>query len=311
MVSLTILRRGISRGVLTLLRERQWLIALGALFGVFVMVQLLVLVLTGLEGMQSILRNRTDLRLEIHAEAQDSDVQLFYTALSKQSFIERAVFITKEKAYEQARKSDPELIGFLEEYTITNPFNDTIGVTLVSLNDFEAFAKFVEQPQWKSVINPTFLSEISDQEQHVYSLLSITKAGRTLTILILALTAIALIFITTELVRRRAIARSDEILVERLAGAESFSIALPFITEAIILLLLAIVLSTATAILLIGLLPILIPELQFGGVLGPLQEEIIPLLRTSLPIIILLEIIVTPFIASAGAWLGIRPQLHS
>jgi cell division protein FtsX len=311
MASLLLLRRGISRGVLTLVRERQWFTALGALFGVFVMVQLLVLVLTGLEGMQSMLRNRTELQLEIHAAASQTQVQHFYTALTRLPYVQEATFITKEKAYEKTRKSDPALIGFLEEYNMHNPFSDTIGVSLSSLKDYAAFAAFVEGPEWKTVVSPTYLSEITNQQQHVYSLLTITKAGRSLTILILVLTITALVCITTELVRRRAIARSDEVLVESLSGAQPFSIALPFMTEAATLLLLSILLSTVSLILIIAIVPILIPQLQADGILGPLQAEITPLLSTMLPAMILLEIMMAPIIATCGAWLGIRPQVIS
>lgn len=311
MVSYIELRRGISRGVTTLVREQQWFTALGALFGVFMMVQLLVLVLMGLEGMHTLLRNRTDLRLEILTNAQEPDIQQFYTAISQLPYVEDIVFITKEKAYEQTRKDDPKLIEFLEEFQIKNPFNDTIGVTLTTLDTYDVFAKFIEGPQWNSVINPTFLSEITDQQEHVYALLSITKAGRSLTILILSLTALSLVCITTELVRRRAIARSDEVLVERLAGAQPFSIALPFITEAFALLLLAILISASIAFGLAKLLPITMPALQAQGVLEPLQLEMQSLLYSIFPMMILLEIVASPFIATIGAWLGIRPQVHT
>jgi len=311
MISRTVFIRGISRGVRTLTREKQWLTALGALFGVFLMVQLLVLVLTGLEGMQAMLRSRTNMQLEIHTSATDAQVQTFYSVLTRLSYVEDAVFITKEKAYAQTQSKDPKLFGFLEQYNIQNPFTDSISISLTSLEDYAAFALFIEQPEWKSVVNPTYLSEITDQEQHVFALLTITRAGRSLTIIILLLTIVALIFITTELIRRRAIARSDEVLVERLAGAQPFSIALPFITEATVLLLLSIILSFGATLILIVLLPVMIPSLQPNGILGPLQQEVAPLLGAMLPIIIILEIAIAPLIATCGAWLGIRPQIQS
>lgn len=309
MISRRLFFRGISRGMVTLLREKQWLTALGALFGVFVMVQLLVLVLTGLEGMQSMLIHRTDLQLEIEHSATDEKLQQFYSRINSLPFVESAVLITKEKAFEHTRVSDPQLIGFLERYNMQNPFTDSISISLSSLEHYAAFSAFIEQPEWKTVINPMYLSEITDQEQRVFSQLAITRAGRSITILILALTIVALVFITTELIRRRAIARSDEVLVERLAGAEPLSIALPFVTEAAVLLLVSIALSTAAIVIIIGLLPLLIPALQSHGILGPLQKEIVPLLHTMLPLMLLLEILIAPLIAGCGAWLGIRPQV--
>ena len=311
MSSLSIFTRGVSRGTLTLFREKQWVTALGALFGVFVLVQLLVLVLTGLEGMQSMLKNRTDLRLEIRETATDVEFQSFYSELSNLEYVRETVFITKEKAFEQTRATDPELIAFLEEFKIENPFSDTIGITLRSLDDYNQLSDFVGQERFAAIIDPTFLTKVTDQEKHVYALLNITRAGRMLTMIILGITAAALIFITTELVRRRAFARSDEVLVERLVGATPFSIVVPFITEAVILLTMSIILSALTLIVLIGLLPSIVPALTEGGILSSLTREVSPLLTTLLPVMIVAELIAAPVIATIGAWLGVRPQISA
>lgn len=307
----TIVRRGIIRGVLTLWRERQWMTALGALFGVFLLVQLLILVLTGLEGVQVVLKNRTDLRLEILEEATDNDIQTFLAELQQQPFVKDTVYITKEKAFEQTRVSDPQLIAFLEEFNMSNPFADSIGVTLGNLDNYDQFSGFIEQERWRNVVDPEFLSQITDQERQVHALLGVTSAVRSLTILILIITAAALVFIVTELVRRRAMARSDEVLVERLVGATPFSITLPFITEAVILLFIAIVLSTAIMLFIASLLPLYIPALAHEGILGPLRKEITPLMTTLLPSLLLIEMLMIPVLAGAGAWLGVRPQVHS
>ncbi len=306
-----IIRRGIGRGLLTLWRERQWMSALGALFGVFLLVQLLLLVLTGLEGVQTVLKHRTDLRLEITQDASVQDIQVFLVELQNLAFVRDTVYITKEKAFEQTRKTDPDLIAFLEEFNMENPFTDSIGVTLSDLDHYESFSTFVEDERWRGVVDPSFLSTMSDQEKQVYALLNITNAVRSLTVTILVVTAAALVFIVTELIRRRAIARSDEVLVERLVGATPLSITLPFITEAVVLLFIAIILSTALMLLLASFLPIYIPALGQNGVLDPLRREVSPLMTTLLPTLLLLEIAVMPLIASIGAYLGVRPQIRS
>lgn len=285
--------------------------ALGALLGVFVLVQLLGLVLIGLEGVQGMLRNRTDLRLEIRAEVTDAEVQEFYSALGQQPYVRDTVYVTKEKAYEQTKQSDPELITFLEEFNVQNPFHDTIGVTLHNLDDYRQFSGFIEQQRWQRVVDPSFLSEITDQEKQVFALMSVTRAGRSITALILGVTAIALLFITTELIRRRSIGRSDEVMVERLVGATSLSIAVPFITEATVLLLAAILGSTVILLGIVMLIPMFVPALQANGALGSLGQEMKPLLVGMLPTIILLQLICAPIVATIGAWLGMRRQIRS
>ncbi|MCA9370534.1 MAG: permease-like cell division protein FtsX [Candidatus Peregrinibacteria bacterium] len=305
------IKRGIERGFSTLIREKQWLTALGALIGVFILVQMLALVLVGLEGMQMMLRNRTDLRLEIQAGASDSDMQEFYSTLGQQSFVRNTVYITKEKAYEQTRQRDPDLIAFLEEFHIQNPFNDTIGVSLNTLDDYTLFASFVQQERWNQIINPSFLSEITDQEKQVYALMSVTRAGRSMTMAILMIAGTALIFITTELIRRRSLGRADEVMVERLVGASPLGIALPFITEASILLFISMLISAVLMIILIMLMPTFIPALQANGALGSLTTEIQPILLAVAPTVVIAEIVAAPCIATIGAWMGMRRQIRS
>lgn len=307
----SVVSRGVSRGVLTLLRENHWMSALGALLGVFLLVQLLTFVLLGLAGVQELLQNRTDLRLEVRTEASEQDVQEFFSALNQLSYVEETVFITKEKAYEQTKQTDPELIAFLEEFNLQNPFADTIGVTLVSLEEYDAFAEFVSTARWQSVVNPAFLSQVTDQEDHISALMRVTQAGRSLTMIILIITAFALMCITMELTRHRAVLRANEVLVERLVGASPLSILLPFWTEAALLFFSAIMLSAALLGAFIFALPELVPALQEQGVLANLQQTVQPLLLQQLPLLLAAQLIVTPIIAGAGAWLGIRPHIHS
>lgn len=304
-------RRGISRGLLTIKRERQWSTALGALFGVLLLVQLLALMLLGLQGIESLLRHRTDLRLEIREEAPDQSIREFYSALTAEPYVEDASLITKEKAYEEMRKTDPQLIAFLEEFKLQNPFNDTISVNLNNLDDYGKFSSFIEDRRWKDVVNPAFLSQVSGQEKQVYALISVTQTAGALMGLILAVTAGALVFIVTELTRRRALARSDEVLVERLVGATPMSILLPFATEATALFLISIATSAMVLIVLLAILPYIVPGIAQGGPLSGLREQVVPLLSTMFPLILLCEVLASPVIATAGAWLGIRPQVES
>jgi|SRR3989339_1712569 len=306
-----IVKRGIRRGVMTLFREREWGTALGALFGVFLLVQLLLIILVGAQGVQSLLRTRTDIRLEIREEAQDQDIHNFFAVLQQQDFLEDAAYITKEQAYERARTHDPELITFLEQFHMGNPFPDTIGVTLRSLDDYPRFRRFTEQKEWHGVIDPAFLSEVTDQEKQIYELLRFTRAGRSITTIILFVVATVLLFITTELVRRRVLGRANEVLVEKLVGSSPLAMFVPFATEACILLLFAIGLSICTSVLIIISFPALVPALKAGGILSALNAEISSLISGTLPAYFFLEILLVPVIATVGTWLGMHQELQA
>ncbi len=302
------LQRGIRRGVMNLRREQGWITSLGALLGVFLLLQLLMFMLVGIEGARELLKARTDLRLELH-DTINQEKQEFYSALQTLPYIEDTIYITREEAYERTRKNDPELVAFIEEFKLKNPFADTIGVTLRSLDDYAPFKEFVEQERWKDVLEPSFLSEITSQERHVHELLRVTGAVQNTALAILTLTIIAVILVTVELTSHRALLRSDEVLVERLAGATPLGIVLPFSVEATVLFWGAIFLSTVLLTIIGSLLPVLIPALDAGGVLAPLREETVPLLWSNLPFLIIGEIICSPIVALIGAWLGVRRQI--
>jgi len=306
-----VMKRGVRRGLTTLLREREWGTSLGALFGVFLLVQLLLAILVGAQGVQSLLRERTDIRLEVRQSAEKQNVLTFFSVLQQQNFTEDAAYITKEQAYERARTHDPELIAFIEEYGMSNPFPDTIGITLESLDDYAAFRSFIEKPEWNTVIDPSFLSVVTDQEKQVYELLKFTKAGRDLVTVILVMVAGVLLFITTELVRRRVLARANEVLVEKLVGSSPLAMFVPFATEACILLLFAIGLSMVVMTLLLLSFPLLVPALNTGGILAALHSKVASVTSTTLPAYFFAELLVLPFIAALGTWLGMHQELQA
>ena len=224
-------KRGIIRGILTLKREKEWGTSLGVLAGVLLLVQILFVILIGMQGAESLLKSRTDIRLEILENAAPQETGQFFSILQEQEYIKDAAFITKEQAFERAKTYDPELTEFIEKFGMSNPFPDTVGITLRSLDDYKVLKGFLEQSQWKGVIDPTFLSDVTDQEKQIYELLRVTNAGRSLTTIILILVGIILIFIIMELVKRRVLSRSNEITVEKLVGSSPLSMFIPFATE--------------------------------------------------------------------------------
>jgi len=303
-------RRGIIMGIQSTFRERRWFAAFGALFGVLLMLQILLFGLLGMQTIESVLLSRTDLKIEIRAEANDQDRQTFFSQLNELPYVSEAVYITREQAYEHARLQDPELITFLEKYNMGNPFQDTIGITLRSLDDYTPFASFIEQESFQSIINPTHLSQITQQEAESKELLRFIAAGRSLAILVLILAVSVLVFITTELVRRRSLDRADEVFVEQLGGAHPLTIFLPFATEATLLLWAAIIMSSIALVLILAVTPSVFPAFQ-GAVMQALGEELAQNFRGSIPILLLIEFIAAPILASLGAWAGVRPTVRS
>ena len=307
---LALWERSIRRGALSLVRERDWLTAFGALTGVFLLLQIMIFALLGTEGIQNILRTKTNLTLEIIEGAPDIEVQRFLNTLQQQPYVQQLTYITKEQAYAQMKQQDPELITFLEDFNLDNPFPETVAVTLRTLQSYEELSTFVRNDKWHSVVDPAFLSATTDQEEYIYDLLHITGVGQSLVFFFLILTIVILLFITTELVRERVLRRSEEVLVEHLSGAMPFSILLPFAIEASLILGIAILGSMLLMTLIFYAIPLLMPTVIQHPMLKEIHAQIYNVFILRSPMIIGLEIAAIPVIGWLGAWLGMLPKLN-
>lgn len=306
-----LVRRGIRRGLLNIRREGGWLTTASALLGIVALAQIFLIVAFGVQGIQHLLRSQMDLRLEIKDTATDQQIQEFFSAVRQLPSVEDALYLTKEQAYERERTRDPELVKFLEDFKLQNPFPDTFAVTLKSLDDYEAFASFAKEPQWQGVVDPAFLSKATDQEAQVHELIQVARSGRSIALFFLVLIGVLLLTVLMELVRRRALARAEEIIVERLVGANELAVLIPFATEAAALLLISFVVAVGIVVAMVLFLPSFVPALSEQGVFSGLRLEVINLLRAyGLPLL-LAELLTIPALAFAGAWLGMRPQMRT
>ena len=306
-----LLQRGIRRGCRTLRREHDWIGSLGALTGIFILLQLLGLGLASAAAGEQLLKERTELQLELKAGTTDREVSGLIVSLQDLPYVAKANFITREQAYDRARNADPELIGFLEEYGLNNPFNDAVTVTLTSLEHYRALLHVLEDKDWQRIVDPSFLSDATAEQEYVEALLTLTQGIRTLVLFVLGIGGATLLFIVVNLTRTRALARSEEVLVERIAGAQTATILLPFAAEASILLAVATIVSFIVTVLLTAFAPAIVPALHMGGALGELWNSVRSLLHTAIPFAFVLELLMIPLIAAAGAWIGIAPQIRS
>jgi cell division protein FtsX len=305
------IRRGMRRGLLLLRRERTWGTTLTLLSVVLVLVQLLTVMLLGVYGVNQLLSSQAGLRLEAQPNAADRDVQNFFAALHADADVQTVSFVTKEQAYADQRKRDPDLVAFLDQYKLDNPFPDTFVVTLKSLDSYESFRQFVEQDQWKSVINPAFLSTVTDQERQVRDLLSVTNAIRSVTFVFIFIAFAVVLFVVLELVSRTVRAHGNELFLETMLGASPMSVLLPFIAEMTILLLASTVIATLLVAGLIIVLPFLMPALAMDTPFHAFSTAMQPILLFTAPWILLLELCVMPAIAYVGTFLGAGRKLLS
>lgn len=299
-------RRGVRHGWLSLRRERGWKTTLGLLAALLVLLQFSIVTAATVQGIDHLLRSQLDLRLELKNGVPPQRVMEFIDAVKKEPTIAQVLYVTREQAYQSEKNRNPSLIAFLEQFNIQNPFPDTVAVTLKSLDDYDKFSGFVRQQTWADVVDPAFLSSVTDQEKEVMNLLELTQSGRKLVAAVMLFLVLVLLAIIVELVRRRALYRQEEIQVEQLTGASSMWILMPFITETCLLLWSGLAASTLFIGLLLFLLPALIPSLSTLGEFATLRQHMMVIITGWAPIVLPLEIVAAPVVA----WLGSVLALH-
>lgn len=303
------LRRGLRRGVQQITRERGWAATLLLLAGIMTLTQLFLVFLLGVNGTGRLLTARAGIQLEVLPTARESDIQELYADLRAQPMVRDVAFVTGQEAYERQKARDPDLIAFLEEYKLDNPFPDTFSVTLRSLDDYEEFAALVQNDSWRSVVNPSFLSSATSSEREVRSLLQVTEGLRTLSVVLIVVSVIVLFFVVFEWVSRNAARREQELLLEHLLGAPALAVLLPFASEMAILLIAGTLIGTAVVAAFLTLLPVFMPAFALEAPFRMLQAELLPLLLAVFPLLLLAEIVAMPLLALAGTALGVRRRM--
>jgi cell division protein FtsX len=275
------LRRGIKRGFLTVLRERDSAVSFGSFFGILLLGQLLLFLAFGAEAGIALLRQQTDLRLRILEGASDAQIQDFFQRVRSLPYVQDAVYITREQAYERQLKRDPQLVNFLTKFGIDNPFPETIGVRLRTLSAYPDLLDVLRSSQFTPVIDPSFLSDATGQEQQVYHVLQAIGSARLLALFALAILVSSMLLIIAELVARRALARRAELSIQELVGAGWLAVLLPFCTEVAVLLIAAFVLAALISWLVILLLPVVVPALGSAGIFGAWFRTAVSFLTSS------------------------------
>jgi cell division transport system permease protein len=304
-----VLKRGCLRGLKTAVREEGWGASIGSLFGVLVIAQVVVLLVVGVHAGLTQLREQTDIRLEILETAEDVQIQDLMQNIQSLSYVQDVVYVTREQALERQKLRDPQLIEFLTKFGIANPFPETMGVRLKTLNDYPKFLTFIQQAVFAKTVNPKFLSQTTDQETQVYRLLGVIDSARAVLLLFIGLLMVVLIFVVVELVRRRALLKQEELFVEQLVGAAPLAILVPFWTEILALLVVAYTLSLILITGCLFVLPTLVPALGPDGLFAAWGQTSKLTLMAWLPWLLPLEILMLPLIAAFGTFLALRPKL--
>jgi cell division transport system permease protein len=304
-------RRSAKRGIVNVFREPGFGTAIGSLFGVVLLAQIIVLLAVGVQGGLVLLRERTDLRLQIRDTATDAQIQDLYQNIRQLPYVDDVVYVTREQAYERQKKRDPTLIDFLVKFGIDNPFPDTMGVRLRSLDDYPAFLQFLKQPVFAAAVDPSFLTTTTDQERQIVELTTVVRSAQIVLLFIIGLAVVVLLFVVVELIRRRALTKRQELFIEQLVGASRMEILMPFMVEMACMLLLALIASVILSAAIVLLLPFALPVLGSGGIFGEWSGAAGSVLLVWSPWVIFTELVFVALLSGVGTLIALREQMSS
>lgn len=205
--NMSVVKHGFRRGVRIVVRGKEWRSAVLPILSVFLLLYILVFSFYILQAEKKRVLQRYYVRLEVLDGASDQKVQEFHAALQKLPFLNSVLYATRENIFERERQHHPDLIAFLEEFKIENPFTDTFSVRLRSLQYHTSLRRFLEEERWHLVIDMRSFSQALEDREEIHAFLNVLSSIETflmVSVAIAVLTIFSLIIPVT-----RSLARDD------------------------------------------------------------------------------------------------------
>lgn len=204
-----------------------------------VLVTLLVLgvfipVVQATTGAANEVRGRVLLDVFMKTDSKPADIERVRLLIDdKTPHVKKVEFVSKARAYRDARKSNPEAYSLLG----SNPLPDTFRITPDKPDNIGAIrdALAPETPTGgRTVIDPS-IDEVKNKKDETKKILSATRVVKLTMAVLAALLVIASILLISNTIRLSLFARRREVEVMKLVGATDWFIRWPFVLEGVLL----------------------------------------------------------------------------
>jgi len=251
-------------------------------------------------GAANEVRGRVIADVYLKSGATDEDVQRVQTLLTTRTpHVERVVYLSKEEAYAQERKRNPEAYDLLG----ANPLPDTFRVTPDdpdNISRIRAALAPVAPGGGRTVVDPA-IDDVRNREEDTKKILSVTRVVKLTMALLAVLLVVASVLLIANTIRLSLYARRREVEVMKLVGATDWFIRWPFVIEGVLVG----ALGGVVAILLLGVVKI--------AVIDPLADEfaLIAAPETmNFPLLIAVLICASVGVSALGSGLSLRRFLR-
>ncbi len=173
-------------------------------------------------------------------------------------------------------------------------------VQLASVGGYDALRDFVLQEKWKTVVRPGALPDFNGTQQRARDLLQLTDVVRAVTTIFLCIGVLLLLTVLWETAHNAVRAHRKDIDVLQSAGADMTTIALPFVVELSVLLMMGLFAATVLCAGVLQGIAWVLPGWNEQDVLQGFVTTFLGTVHAQVPLILLLEVVCVPLLAMAA-----------
>jgi cell division transport system permease protein len=210
-------------------------------------------------GAANEVRGRLLLDVYLKSDVTPADVQRVRGQVAGTRGVKRVAYVSKQQAYQQERKRNPEAYQLLG----SNPLPDTFRVTPTSASDINRLRDALDPVVaggGRRPIDPA-IETVRNRRDETNKILSATRVGKLTTAMLAILLITASMLLISNTIRLSLFARRREVEVMKLVGATDWFIRWPFVIEGVIVGALG------------GLLAILLLAIGKVTLIDPLQSD--------------------------------------
>jgi cell division transport system permease protein len=252
-------------------------------------------------GAANEVRGRVIANVYLVRDADEKDVARVRNLLENDTpHVARVEFISKDQAYEEQRRKNPEYYGELGDF---NPLPHTFRLTPDDPDNITRVRNALSPvgPGGERTVTDSAIDEVTNREEDTQKILSVTRAVKLTTALLAGLLMIASVLLIANTIRLSLFARRREVEVMKLVGATDWFIRWPFVMEGMLVGALG------------GLLAVLVLAVFKIAVVDPLAAEyaLIAAPETmSFPLLVALLLAAAIAVSAAGSGLSLRRFLR-
>jgi cell division transport system permease protein len=168
----------------------------------------------------------------LKTDATSKDVARVQRLLQSQSTVKSLEYVSKEQAFKEQSKRNPEAYGLLG----SNPLPDMFRVTPKNPDDIVKLRDALEPvgPSGTRTVIDKSIDQVHDRQEDTNKILAVTRVVKITMALLAGLLAFASILLIANTIRLSLYARRREVEVMKLVGATDWFIRWPFVLEGVI-----------------------------------------------------------------------------